>query len=223
MKKTSFSALAVFAALLIGPVHLRAQETRAAGRGSDGAPRGPEGFGRGVLGLESLTAEEREKLRAVYPRVLQNEKVRAAEVAMQEAARNLRNAREEAMASLASEDASLEPIVRKLKEAGVREAEGSRRRGEGEGPRRGREDTPVSRPPADPKGAGPQPKRPDGERPPGPRPEGRGDGLRAGRAEGDRPVRGEGDRPGRGEGDRPARSEGRPAGATEEGARPQNR
>jgi hypothetical protein len=209
MNRSALSALALSAAFFLGSGASQAQDRRPPGGG-------PEGGGRGGQGLESMTPEEREKLRAVHQRLQQNEKVRVAEAAMQEASRNLRSAREEAMAALALTDPSLEPILKKLREAGQREGEGGRRRGEGEGdaPRRVPGGAQVPRSPREPGTGEPQTRRPErperteGDRPPGPRP---------------RPEAREGDRPSRPEGDRPVRPEAAREGSREEGTRPQAR
>jgi hypothetical protein len=196
MNKASLSSLVLSAALSLGPVVSRAQDTRPPGGRA-------EGDGQGRPGLH-ITPGEREKLRAVYQQISGNEKVRAADAAMREAAKNLQAAREEAMAELAAQDSSLEPILKKMKETVSREGDGGRRRGEGDGFTRGLGSTSDPRPPGEPQTR--RFERPEGERPSRPRPEAL-----------------ESERPRRPEGERPARPQGARDSPREDGAQPRSR
>lgn len=101
----------------------------------EGERRPEAGPQRGFPGAELLTQEEREKLRAAQAKVNDDAGVKIAEAALRDASNALRTARD---AAIVASDPSLEPVLKKLKEA--REAQekeaGARRRVEGDQPRR---------------------------------------------------------------------------------------
>ena len=99
----------------------------------EGERRPEAGPQRGFPGAEVLTQEEREKLRAAESKVNDNAGVKLAEAAMRDAANALRAARDSAILAA---DPSLEPVLKKLKEARDKAAAGAPRRGEGDQPRR---------------------------------------------------------------------------------------
>jgi Spy/CpxP family protein refolding chaperone len=94
----------------------------------DATPR-PRGFGMrgGGPGFDSLSQEEKDKLRAAMQKAAEDPKVKAAREKMEAAAKELREA---TSAAEIAADPSVEPIVKKLQEARAKaEQEGGGRRG----------------------------------------------------------------------------------------------
>jgi hypothetical protein len=187
--------LATCIAASLGAAMIFADEPKPEGRGEAPAARRPEagaerrpegGPGRFFPGAEVLTQEEREKLRAAQAKVEQDHNVQLAQAAVRDAMKALSDARD--AATLAA-DPSLEPTLKKLKEAREKAMQGFRRPGDGERPRDGEGRRPGVRDGDKPKAEGDQPKPRDGEQPR--------------RGEGDRPKARDGEQPKRGEGDQP--------------------
>jgi hypothetical protein len=138
----------------------RGEGERPAAREGERRPEGP-GF-RGFPGMETLTPEEREKLRAAQQKAAGDFQVKVAEAAMRDAVEALQNARD---AALLAADPSLEPVIKKLKEAREKAVPEFRRRGEGDQPRRpeGVRDGDQPRRPGGAKDSD-QPRKPEGAR-----------------------------------------------------------
>ncbi len=112
----------------------RDEDARPAPR--EGERRAEARVSRGFPGAELLTEEERGKLHAAEGKANEDPSVKIAEAALRDAANAVRSARD---AAIIAADPSLEPILKKLKEAREereKAAAGARRRDEGETNRR---------------------------------------------------------------------------------------
>jgi membrane protein involved in colicin uptake len=97
-------------------------------RPSGDAPRGG-GFRGGGPGFDSLSQEEKDKLRAASEKAGQDPKVQAARTKMEAVAKEFRDAMQAAQIAA---DPSVEPILKKLQEAREKAMKegGGRRRGD---------------------------------------------------------------------------------------------
>src|SRR4051794_21336706 len=105
MNTTNLIISACLAVSLGNIVPSHAQDPRPAGRPGPDDRRGEPGPGRGFPGSDSLTPEEREKLRAAQQKAMQDDSVRIAEAAMRDATRAFREAVD---AAILAADPSLE-------------------------------------------------------------------------------------------------------------------
>jgi Spy/CpxP family protein refolding chaperone len=114
--KLSILVTANLLALAISPLFAQDQPKPEATPGASGGPGGPEGWGRrGMMqGLQNLTPEEKEKLKAAREKAMQDPKVQDAQENMKAANEVFRAARKQA---LLAQDPTLGPILDKL-EAG---------------------------------------------------------------------------------------------------------
>jgi hypothetical protein len=109
---TKSLALATCLALTLGgQLSLRAEDAPPARQRPPGD--GPRGF-RGGPGFDSLSQEEKDKLRAASEKAQQDEKVKAAREKMETAGKEFR---ETMQAAQIAADPSVEPILKKLQEA----------------------------------------------------------------------------------------------------------
>ena len=117
---TKTAPLALFACLALSlgsQFSLRADDAPPARQRPPGdAARGPAGpgFGFRVPGMDSLSQEEKDKLRAASEKALEDAKVQAAREKLEAAGKEFRDAMR--AAQLAA-DSSVEPILKKLDEA----------------------------------------------------------------------------------------------------------
>jgi len=97
------------------------------------APGGGFGFRGGGPGFDSLSQDEKDKLKAASEKAQQDPKVQAARAKMEAAAKEMREAMN---AALTAADPSVEPILKKLEAAREKAMKGrdGRTRGEGEQP-----------------------------------------------------------------------------------------
>jgi len=104
--------LATCLALAAGSLFsLHAQDATPRQRGGGGGPGG--GFMRGP-GFDSLSQDEKDKVKAAMEKALQDPKVKEARDKMEAAAKELRDATQ---AAAVAADPSVEPILKKLQEA----------------------------------------------------------------------------------------------------------
>ena len=103
-------------------------------RGQGDAPRAPgAGFRGGGPGFDSLSQEEKDKLRAATEKAMQDPKVQAAREKMEAAGKDFRDAMQAAQVAA---DPSIEAILKKLQEAREKaQKEGGGRR-EGDQPKK---------------------------------------------------------------------------------------
>jgi hypothetical protein len=120
--KTHTLTLATCLALSLGSLFsLHGQDAQPGGRRGGG----PGGF-RGGPGFDSLSQEEKDKLKAASEKAQQDEKVKAAREKMEAAMKDFREAMQ---AAEVAADPSVEPILKKLQEAREKaEKEGGGRR-----------------------------------------------------------------------------------------------
>ena len=114
----------------------------------EGERRPEAGPQRGFPGAELLTQEEREKFRKAEAQASNDTGVKLAEAALRDAMNALRTAKDTAILAA---DPSLEPALKKLKEAREKPEPNVRRRVEGEQPRRPEGDQPAAREGAEPR------------------------------------------------------------------------
>jgi len=124
-KTASLSFVAALALSISGQLSLRADDAPPARERPPGGP----GLGFRVPGIESLSQEEKDKLRAASEKAMQDAKVQAAREKLEAAGKEFREAMR--AAQLAA-DSSVEPILKKLDEAREKamQERGGGRRGE---------------------------------------------------------------------------------------------
>jgi hypothetical protein len=132
--KTSIKTLtfAACAALALGTFSLHGQDAQPGGRQRGGG--GGFGFGMRGPGFDSLSQEEKDKLKAASEKATQDEKVKAAREKMDAAMKDFRDAMQAAQIAA---DPSVEPILKKLQEAREKaQGEGGGRRPSGDQPKK---------------------------------------------------------------------------------------
>ena len=127
-KTVSASFVTALVLSLAGQLSLRADDAPPARqRPAGGDAQGGRGFGFRAPGMDSLSQEEKDKLRAASEKAMQDGKVKAAREKMEAASKEFRDAMR--AAQLAA-DSSVEPILKKLDEArekAMQEGRGGRR------------------------------------------------------------------------------------------------
>jgi hypothetical protein len=114
--KSKSLALAACLALALGSqFSLRADDAPPARqRPSGDGPRGPGGFGFRGPGFDSLSQDEKDKLKAASEKAMQDDKVKAAREKMEAAGKEFRDALQAAQIAA---DPTVEPVLKKLQEA----------------------------------------------------------------------------------------------------------
>jgi Spy/CpxP family protein refolding chaperone len=111
---------------------LHAQDSTPRPRGRDGGPGGGFGLRGGGPGFDSLTQEEKDKLRAAMEKAQQDPKVKEARDKAEAAQKEFRDAVQSAAVAA---DPSVEPILKKLQEAREKAMQERGQRGNGEPPK----------------------------------------------------------------------------------------